>query len=32
MNDSPADLAAGSLPVSALPRAEDPLWYKDAGI
>ena len=32
MNDSPADLAAGSLPVSALPRAEDPLWYKDAVI
>ena len=32
MNDSPADLAAGSLPASAVPRAEDPLWYKDAVI
>jgi maltose alpha-D-glucosyltransferase/alpha-amylase len=32
MNDSPVDLTAGTLPASALPRAEDPLWYKDAVI
>ncbi|MGI4942242.1 MAG: maltose alpha-D-glucosyltransferase [Janthinobacterium lividum] len=32
MNDSPADLTAGSVPATALPLAGDPLWYKDAVI
>ncbi len=32
MNDSPVDLAAGAVPATTLPRAEDPLWYKDAVI
>ncbi len=32
MNDSPVDLTAGSVPATASPPIEDPLWYKDAVI
>jgi len=32
MNDNPVDLTPGAVPATALPRAEDPLWYKDAVI
>ena len=32
MNDSPADVTAALTATAVFPRAEDPLWYKDAVI